>query len=57
MKKFLLEIFIGDNEDKEIRVISEDDLFKFIQDECELDISDRKKFVVYKIGQCVLDLS
>jgi len=55
---YLVKVFDNINEVKENKFFHTDrDLFDYIQEIISVDDKPKVKFVVYKIGRCLLDLS
>ena len=57
MNDYLVITYDGDKDPK-LERMTEAEMFKLVQDErCDRDDDNRRKFAVYRIGECVFDFS
>jgi len=57
MREYLIKMYMVENTEPKLRIISEKELFKLIQDNINIPKENRLLYSVYELGDCILDLS
>jgi hypothetical protein len=63
MNRYVIEIYRkkdpveGAVKVEKVKIVGEEELFAFIQENCFVRDEDSELFVVYKLGDCMLDMS